>query len=204
MGKLTKVLLLINLLNHRHHVTLETITKTLKIPDRTAYRYLNEISEANIPVYFDKELRAYRLTQRGGKGVDGLLVEEALLLVVALKALAGQLNSEYRNEIGKLVEKLMGHQVFPVEEILHTFEHQIESMSDVEDCSDLMSRILINAAIVCKRKVRLVTEDSDANLTHVDVENPSLWFNKNWQLVGSANSNSTRATISEIKKVSVL
>jgi hypothetical protein len=67
-----------------------------------------------------------------------------------------------------------------------------------------MSRILINAAIVCKRKVRLVTEDSDANLTHVDVENPSLWFNKNWQLVGSANSNSTRATISEIKKVSVL
>ena len=204
MGKLNKVLLLINLLNHRHHVTLETITKTLKIPDRTAYRYLNEISEANIPVYFDRELHAYRLTKQVGKGVDGLEVEEALLMVVALKALAGRLNSEYKEVIVQLIDRLVGHQSFPVEEILHTFEHQIESITDVDDCSDLVSRILINAAIVCKRKVRLVTEDADSNPTHVDVENPSLWFNKNWQLVGSANSDDTRATISEIKKVSVL
>ena len=204
MGKFTKVLLLINLLNHRHHVTLETITRTLHIPDRTAYRYLNEISEANIPVYFDKQLRAYRLARQAGTGVDGLQVEEALLMLVALKALAGQLNSEYKGEIGKLVEKLVGHQTFPVEEILNTFDRQIENMSEVEDCSDLVSRILINAAIACKRKVRLVTEDSEANTLLVDVENPSLWFNKNWQLVGSANCDSERATISDIKKVSVL
>ena len=77
MGKLKRVLRLINLLTYRQQVTLDTIKKACDIPERTAYRYLRDISEANFPVFFDRETHSYRLDRHSSVRVEQLQVSWA-------------------------------------------------------------------------------------------------------------------------------
>ena len=204
MSKLDRILLLVNLLNHRQSATLETIKAACMIPERTAYRYLNVISEANIPVYFDRKHRAYRLNHQDRGSVDDLTVEESVLIVSGLKMLASRLNDEYKAEIEQLIGKVIVRQCFPIEEILKTFEHELDDLAGPPDCSNLITSILINAAILCDKKVSLVTSDNGSTKKCVEIKSPSLWFKKNWKLAEKRHDSAQETSVAGIKKVSVL
>ncbi|UCG62950.1 MAG: HTH domain-containing protein [Candidatus Zixiibacteriota bacterium] len=205
MGKLNRVLRLINLLTHRQQVTLETIKKTCGIPERTAYRYLKDISEANFPVYFDRNSRAYRLDRYGSSPrMDDFSLEEAVLIIVALKRLAGSINPDYRQEVSALSKKILVSQSIPLEEIFEAYEHQLESLSDQQECSQLISSILISSAIRFGRRVKLTVNSGTPYDKAVSIENPALRFKKHWQLVSGTESDSEAAEFPRIKKVSLV
>jgi len=204
MGKLNRVLRLINLLTHRQQVTLETIKKTCGIPERTAYRYLKDISEANFPVYFDRNSRAYRMDRYGsGTRMDDFSLEEAILIIVALRRLVKSLNSDYQQDVSALTKKILVSQPLPLEEIFEAYEHQLDSLADQQECSQLVSSVLISAAIRFGRRIRLIMNSGPSDDQDLSIENPALRFKKHWQLVSSTGSDSEAAEFPRIKKVSL-
>jgi len=204
MNKTFKLLQLINLLNNRRYVTLETIMRTCNIPKRTAYRYLNAISDANIPVYFDRQARAYCLSCQRVLNVDDLSLSEAVINTIALRLFSSGVNAEYRNDIENLIIKVTVRQPFPVEDVLLALDRNCHSAASHEELSDLLSSALVHAAVMCKRKVRLMTMSSCSGPTKVEIDNPSLLFHKNWQLVESRPPAEKVAQLKEIRKVTIL
>ena len=63
MKNIKKIVSLYNLIHNRRSITTKTIKQVCNISDRTLYRYLIAFSEANIPIFFDYEIKAYRLNQ---------------------------------------------------------------------------------------------------------------------------------------------
>ncbi|MBK7143327.1 MAG: hypothetical protein IPH75_14730 [bacterium] len=63
--------------SHRRAVSLKMIRETCGIPRRTAFRYLNAISEANIPIYFDRERGGYCLAALLSRCVQKCKKEQA-------------------------------------------------------------------------------------------------------------------------------
>lgn len=204
MGKLKRVLRLINLLTHRQYVTLDTIKNACGIPERTAYRYLRDISEANFPVYFDRHNHAYRLDQPSGAKTDEFNAEETILMLVALKKLIRSLNDDYVHEAEALLKKLVVRQSLPLEEVIDAYRHQLDNLPDAEDYSQLISSMLISAAIRCNKKITITVNSSDAPERDIRIENPALHFKKNWQLVNARCPGSEQADIPQIRKVSIL
>ncbi|UCE24266.1 MAG: HTH domain-containing protein [Candidatus Zixiibacteriota bacterium] len=204
MGKLKRVLSLINLLTHRQQVTLDTIKNACGIPERTAYRYLRDISEANFPVYFDRDSRAYRLDRQAVTRIDQFNLEETILILVGLRRLLAGLNDEYKQDAEALVNKLLVRQPMPLEEVVDAYEHQLDSLSDQTNCSYLISSLLISAAIRCDKKVRISVDSDNSDVGDVKIDNPALRFKKHWQLVDADGSTTESADFLRIKKVSII
>ena len=203
MSAIERILSLISLLNHRPYVTMETIKKTCNIPERTAYRYLNTISEANIPLFYDRTLRAYRLTGGSSIAANDLCIDEVLLIILSLRILSGRVNNEYCRDIERLTQKLTVQQPFPIEEALRMFEHQTEGLTELNDYSALVSSLLINAAITCSRRVRVTVKPSEGEATEVEIADPSLRFHGSWQLAGRKDDRPGGIPLSKIRKVTI-
>ena len=204
MSKAHKILQIINLLNHRPNVTMEAIKKTCNIPERTAYRYLNTISEADVPVYYDRRTRSYSLTQGGVMDVDDLSVGEAVMVTVGLKLLAQRVNEEYVEDLEKLVTKILVRQHFPVEEIRDIVDHVVDNTSTQTTFSERLSSMLIHAAMICNRQVKLQTRNGDDTPATLRVEKPSLVFRDRWELKESLETDEGTAPMSDIQKVTIL
>lgn len=204
MNKTFRILQMINLLDHRRSVSLETIQKTCNIPERTAYRYLNTISEADIPIYFDSREHAYRLTRQGVLQIDDLSLGEAVILVLALKLLSETLSEEYQSEVEKLLAKVLVRQRFPIEEILPVVEHGIEEQPTNSDFTELLSSLLVHAAISCKREVRLSTHDREPAGAEVTFENPGWLFKDAWHLMEKGNSGKRETALAKVSKVKIM
>ncbi|MBD3257891.1 hypothetical protein GF377_05615 [candidate division GN15 bacterium] len=204
MNKTFRLLQLINLLAHRRTVTLEMIKQTCDIPERTAYRYLNAISEVDIPVYFDKDLRAYCLTDASGTGVEDLSTGDAVLVVAALKLLKRFVNEEYQKDIDKLLTKLLVRQDNPVEEALPIVDDHLEEIDASDSLSELLSSALIHTAITANRKVRVDTRKGDDKDRSLTISSPALFFKNGWQLHERQTADGLAAPVGQIRKVKII
>lgn len=202
--KTFRILQMINLLDHRRSVSLETIQKTCKIPERTAYRYLNDISEVDIPIYYDQRERAYRLTRQGVLQIDDLSLGEGVILVLALKLLAETLSEEYQDEIEKLLAKVLVRQRFPVEEVFPVVQRGIGEQPITAEFSELLSSLLVHAAIACKREVRLSTRGPEPKESEIKIENPGWLFKNAWHLTEKGSTAGADTAFDEISKVKVM
>ena len=204
MRRLNKIVALISLLSNRHHVSMETITSVCGISERSAYRYLNFISEANFPVFYDKKLGAYRLAEQNTKLYNRPSIEDIILTVIGLKMLSQKLNNHYRADVDELIRRLVAEKSFPLEEVIQSFNNQLEKADRLEDCTELVSSMLLNAAITGKRKIRILIENSATGEKAVDLNLPSLTFRKVWRLVNAQEIGSDETSLSEVTKVSIV
>ena len=204
MTKLSKMLLLINLLSHRRSVSLKNIQEVCDIPERTAYRYLRELSESNIPLYYDRFHRGYRLSGAADRNLPDVGPDHTVLVGLALKMLAARLSPDYRNDVENLIQKFCSHQDMPVEQILRPYQQQIEELSTDEDFSNLVTSVLMTAAVVCRWKVRLTSRNSKGEESQPELSEPRLRFDGGWQVVGGEDPTSVRLPLEDIKKVSIL
>jgi predicted DNA-binding transcriptional regulator YafY len=204
MNKTFRILQMINLLDHRRSVSLETFQKTCNIPERTVYRYLNTISEADIPIYFDTEERAYRLTRQGVLDIDDLSLGEAVIFVLALKLLSQTLGESYQDDIEKLLAKVLVRQQFPIEEVLPVVEHGLEDQKTDLDLSELLSSLLVNAAISCKREVKLSTKGREPAEEDVTIENPGWLFKDTWHLMEKGSVEREETALDQVSRVKIV
>ena len=199
MNKTCRMIQLINLLNTRHRVTIESIKKACGIPERTAYRYLNTISEADVPVYYDKDAGAYRLNSRPGVLINDVSFSEAVLVVLALKCLRSVLNDHYAEDLDRLITKTVVRQEWEVETVLGAAAERLTEPLKGIDLSEELTSALIHAAVCCGREVRVTTPGEN-----VEITKPGLLFKGGWQLVERASSDRMTPAGKEIKKVEVV
>lgn len=179
---------------------------TCDIPERTAYRYLNTISEANIPVYYDSDQHAYRINRKRSMLVNSVDLGDALVIALALRLLASRVNEAYRDEIEQLVAQVLVRQPCPLEDVMDTFESSLRAMDDEADCSELISTMLLHAAILCEKRVKLTTSSngqSGAAFDEVEVTRPRLKFQRKWHVVDGENAEAPVTSLTQVQKVSI-
>jgi predicted DNA-binding transcriptional regulator YafY len=182
----------------------KTIKEACGIPERTVYRYLNTISEANIPVYFDKDAEAYRLNTETNLAINDISFGESLLTIVALKVLAALVSEHYQRDIESLVTKLVVRQDSEVEAVLGPATDRLTSQLDSIDLTDELSSALIHAAVCCGRKIRLTRSDDPESEQRTGISSPSLHFRDTWRLTDRSLVDPSESTIDDVKKVEVL
>jgi predicted DNA-binding transcriptional regulator YafY len=185
-------------------VTLKTIERVCGVPERTAYRYINDISEANFPVVYDKRLKAYRLYQRNKSQGVALGPDEAVMLVSGLRLLAAGLGDRYQGNIEMLISKLISSQEHPLEEILDAYEEQLAGVAKVSDCSEILSSMLINAAIRGRQRLKLERMNAQGKKQTTVLDQPTLSFKNEWRLVGSNNGGKVEVPLDDIEQVSII
>jgi predicted DNA-binding transcriptional regulator YafY len=183
---------------------METIMSTCDIPERTAYRYLNTISEANIPIYYDRHQHAYALNRNRSSLATGLDLGDTLLVVLALRLLKRHLNTAYGDEIEKLTSDLLVRQPCSLDDVVDSFEENVRDSAGDPDYSELVSSLMLHTAMQCERQVRLTTTNGFPDNPDVDIQKPRLLFRHNWQIVDAADDNRDTGTyLSDVRKVSI-
>ncbi|MBD3401540.1 hypothetical protein GF420_01490 [candidate division GN15 bacterium] len=204
MSKLDKLFLLINLLYSRRTVSLKTIQQVCQVPERTAYRYINTISEANIPVYYDRHSRTYQLNNRQELDIGSLDINEKVLVVVGLRLLAGQVGETYRNDIDRLAHKLFSRVDLPLEEIWQALTTVDNRGEDELEAPQLVALAKIYAAVLAQRSLMVVHGESGDNATEEQFESPAMQFRDEWRLVDHARpADSKTAPLSRILRLSI-
>ena len=207
MTRLRRLLSIVNLLCHRRHVTIDAIVKICGVSRRTAFRYINAISEANIPVFYDRRVGAYSLSGRTSlPGVD-ITPSEAVVVVVALQALATRVNESYRVDVEEVITKVVSHQPYRLEDVLGAFAAEGCEYPPLQDYSDYLSAILIHAAVSRGRKLRLVAKGSGTGwASSVVINEPALRFSDTWGVIDKSVADEPRPVfrVVDIRRVDVL
>ena len=205
MSKVERIVWLINLLHHRRSITVREIQRQTGVSRRTAFRDLNTISEANIPVRFDETLRGYCLDRRDTFQVENLKTSDAILILVALLELADRVDESYQQDIQNLTRRIRSRLPADIDELWDWLLGRGQShMDSAESTSPLLTSLLIDVAVLSRRGLRVVLSASDVRGQAVDLQSVQLMFDKEWRLHGSNGDSHHSIPVSQIRKVEVL
>jgi predicted DNA-binding transcriptional regulator YafY len=203
MNKLERLLLLINLLYHRKRVPLKTILEVCDISQRTAFRYIQTISAANIPIYYDKHLKGYTLAGKSAVWVNSLRDDEILLIVFALKHISRRVNLSYQKAINSLIKRLASLQTFKLEEFLIAINSAIDDNLNKPDISKVLTSLLIQLAIASGKDLRLTITDEGTGEKEIRINNPRLLFKNDWKLVEKQTDATRLALLKDVVRVTL-
>ena len=204
MSTLGRALSLINLFQHRTVVTMKMIGEACGIPRRSAFRLLNELSEANIPLYYDSKCRGYRLNTNTSLLLDDLDLGDSIMIVLALELLSRELNGPYREEILHLIKKVCVRQSYALESVVELMQPYVGSCNTTRDHSEYLSFLFAAAGAQFKKKLRITRSDHKRGDGIQEIRDPSLRFQGDWYLVNAKESNTSGTCLSHVHKVTIL
>ena len=204
MGRITRMLRLINLFCHRKVVTIEAIKEVCGIPRRTAFRYLTTLSEENIPVYFDKALGGYSLAHETRYELSDLEFHYTVLMITSLRIARQYLNDSYRKEIDELISRLIPAQEYAIEELNSVISVREFSASGAPDHSMDVTSALVNAAVLMGKKIEVTTTSNTGPKQRATFENPNLVFQQEWRIGHRRAGGADAKSIESIVKVRIL
>lgn len=204
MSKIRRIIQLLNLLHAREFVSLETMMKVCEIPRRTTFRYINTLSSADIPIYFDNRERAYTLRTKRNGSLEDISIGEVTVAILALKMLRKNVNEHYSSDIDILIRKLLVRQVVPLEDMFTVIDNIVRQADSIDDVSDIVSSLLALVAANFGRNVRLTRSSEDDNSSDGEFENISLVFQDGWNLDSDFLKAHSALDLKSIQKISVL
>ncbi len=170
---------LLTMLHSRVSVSIEDITEKFHISERTAFRHIERLSRAGVPVYYDRKLKGYRLLTNLLVKLSDLNLNEAILLLSGLKLLSDSTNDKYRAAINSLVTKIAVSQNFDFEEVWQSVTAQNTIKADgskaAEDTSTALTSLIIQMAIRFNKQAYLKIRD-DVEESELKVRDISLYF----------------------------
>lgn len=197
---LTRALLLANLLYSRRAVSLKTIMETCGLPERSAYRYINRLSEANIPVYYDRDARLYRIAPEGGFHPCLFDDQETFVILLAVRVLRAAAGERYGGTLAEIERKIICCAQQPLEELLPVVETRLCGIGLETDLSDFITASLISAAIELRCCFEVECGGSQGRRS-IKFERPSLVFDKDWRLEDGGGDAQKRPRLDEIELV---
>ncbi len=203
MEKLVRLVRLVNLLTHRKGVDLATIMKTCDVPRRTAFRYLNVVSEAGIPVYFDKHARQYRVNNAYSATIANLSQQELLYILLGLNILSTRVDDNYQDDLKNLVMKLCERQPIEIEKLTADAELEKELSEFLTNGSAWLTSKIIDFAVTLNQPLRVQVLDDSGARQEFDIELPVMEFDYEW-MISSAKDSTEHPPIplSKVQRVS--
>ncbi|SYZ71898.1 hypothetical protein TRIP_C20013 [Candidatus Zixiibacteriota bacterium] len=199
MEKLSKLLLLINLLHNREIVTVAEIKQLCHISERSVYRYVNAISAAHFPVFYDHRLAGYRLISKTTNRLEKFGFDEALILVVALELLAAKVNADYEAIIESVASKILANQNIALEAVLEVFKPTLAKWIASNDVSRLLSELILGIGIQSSMRMRIALKEGP--IKFVELDKAFLNFDQNWNLCSNDINDSKVFALANIKTV---
>jgi predicted DNA-binding transcriptional regulator YafY len=205
MSKIHKIIRLINLLHFRKSISIEEIEEICEVSRRGAYRYLNTISEANVPLWFDNELQRYVVDHERSFDIPDFNLNDAGLLTFALWLLAGKLGSHYTEDIVTLNNRLLTRLTSSSNSLWGILEKSSEDASDYvqKDHAALYHTILVHLAIATGSSLEVHVHNGSGAGRGLLIKNPILVFRNEWLVVDSLSEGQSAIPLSRIEKVSV-
>ena len=189
MTKISNLFKLANLLSHRQTLSVKAIQNSLGISRRTVFRYLNSLSEADIPVYYDSSLRGYTLTNRQQSIRRKLSPTDATLIHFSLERLKSSIAEGYRKLASDVIELLMVEHP----ELNATLSEQ--NLSQVGLSADNLAQQLT---------LRIITVQLPNNsVKHSSISNPGLNYQNGWRLVDRDDRGFTPIPFERIKTATI-
>lgn len=186
-------MLLLNLLYHRPYLTLATIERECEISQRSAYRYINSLSAARFPVFFDATVKGYRLMERGNL-VSHLSTDETTMIFIGLLLLERLLAPGQLGPVRRARTKLESKLSLRAQELIAANQNLLADQEAPGVVRDIILMSLVSFAAGSGRSLRLeYTEDSAVeSVAHVD--KPKLVFNGEW-MIGARGANSQSISV---------
>ena len=202
--KITAIIKIVNLLNSRQRLTLEDIKRECDLPARTVYRYLNSLSEANIPIYFDRGLGGYTLSNRRKNQIGATGVDEAIILTLALDMLSARLNNEYCSVVEDLAKRISSGQPISTTDLCRSVAHRNTRHIDARELSELITSLVIKAALTLDKGLELIESIPGEGKKRLVIQRPSLWFKDNWQVQDADEECMNSVWLSNIERARIL
>lgn len=198
MPKISRILRLLSLLSRRDSVTLDDIKDVCGIPERTAYRYLNTLSEAGVPLYFDRDMRAYRLANPPGILARTLTDTEVLVMVSSLVLISRHLNTQYQGALESVISKIGSQCSIRATEISKALASESFSNVTLPDYSQYVTLAIVQMAVAHRKPLMLAKGADSGALETISIRDPGLTFDKGWQIRGQSDSGPERVQINTV------
>lgn len=174
------------------------------IRKRTAYRYIGFISEAGIPIHFDREVGGYCLMSRKSSLTDDLTLGESLLLVTCLQVSLYHVNADYGQDVKRLIDKIVARSPFPLENTVASLNEHLLPQVRAVDHSATITSALVQAAVHLDRSLVLTIRENELEPATVRVDDPGLLFDKDWKVHQRLRSPSNFEALTQVTRVTVL
>ncbi len=181
MSKLDKLLLILNLLYHRPHVSLESIQRECQISERTAYRYVRSLSSARFPVYFDEEVKGYRLVERGSP-LSHLTADEAAMVLFGLVMLEKSLGPSRLDAVRRARAKLEMKLTANMQEVILAGKPLLYDRHTPEVIKEHLVMSLIKLANTEECGVKLQYTGENTQGKNIIFDKPRLIFDNEWMI----------------------
>ncbi len=202
MSALKQMIVIVNLLYNRRGISLKSIMKKCDISRRTAFRYLDKISQAGIPLYFDKELRGYTFCNNTRLPLSKLDINETIILIVALVSLLKNVEGYYREPIHNLLGKIENSSEIFIESIVQSVKTNLSEGVNEAHLTKLITSSLLQAAVDGKSKASITLKNNE-KYSNVAVENPKLKFDKIWRVYENNEQPSEPILVSKIVGINI-
>jgi hypothetical protein len=204
MPKTSNLLLVLNLLHYRHRVTIENIMCTCGVSSRTAYRYITALSEANIPVLFDKNIGGYRLNVFSKVTADHVTELDGILIKVALLLLESATDKTYAKAIESLMKKLDSVLPMPHENLFAGIGPIIAENLKTGQIARVIHSLLLETAVHQDKSVRLRLASGTDTSDGTTIEHPSLHFKGEWQVSSRDPDCERTVAVSDVEEVRLI
>lgn len=202
MSALNQLIIIVNLLYNRSSVSVKSIREVCGISERTVYRYIDKISQAGIPLYYDRNQRGYILSRYAKLPLNQLDINEIVIIILALLHLLKKVDGYYQKAIEKLLKKIESSGEVVLEEIIGLLETNSDKNCEGKQLHQLITSSLLQTAIRLKTKTHIFL-NKDGQFREIVLENPKLKFKKNWKVVSIEDDSRETVPLSKIAGIHI-
>jgi len=203
MNKATNLMTILTMLHARQVVTKKQMEQACNITSRTVLRYLHDLSEANVPVYYDREAGGYRLSRTISGMMESLTMDELVRILFALRYLSLKLRKADNKSVENISNKLISRQPFAVDEILSNMTANLEESGSPVQLARRLNSISVQVAAAIRKDIRVALYDDPIDTT-VQLSHPSLRFDKGWQVCGREGKDMVMYDLEKVESVQIV
>ena len=137
--KFDSMMIILNKVDGREKVTVQSLKEELGVSERTVHRYLETLQLSGYPLFYDRESERYAFPEGYGLKKPGLTFEEGLALALA-KRLVGVLGGDLDKHLDRIGQKMAAR---PGDETSKIFVRE-EGRVKGADFLEVLNRAAIN------------------------------------------------------------
>lgn len=179
---ISHALKILTLLSSRRRVTRSELMKECELSKRSIYRYVTKLSEANIPIYFDRNYGGYRLAREMSIPTNYFSEFDIVLMRLGLEMLRPKLDGRYETSIEIIVSLLDRLSLGVMGSELGASVDMLANYLDSDNLAQLVSHNFVLRAGWLSRGVRVDVLDVDGVRSTKTIKKPGLLLKDEWYL----------------------
>jgi len=203
LNALQDILLVVNLLSSHSPVTIDTISKTCNVSRHTARQYIEVLMKATTLVYSDLD-RGFRFAGKNDNQMNRLRIDEAIVVILALKQLSRIVNEAYRTVIHSLNQKILAHQPLSPDVASAILSSSSSSEVDAEDVSNFLTTHIVNTAVALNSQLELTLRGNGNAESTIAIAHPRLEYKRGWHVIENSKEENKQINFKDILRAAII